>query len=567
MPDPALTSADTLSPAQINAANPQGVPQAVSTPGGAPFDLTAAAGSDPRAKKALTDTQELYRKHIDEMSVNERAQEERDDRYRKRMEQMIDQEGATVNDFKPWNAQAELAQHKTDLWSQFGSPGFVIAMIASAFTAQPMNSALQAGGAAMEAINKGDMLGYNKAFEVWKENTELTIKRLNLEHQQIADIQHLRESNMAEWRAKMATILAKFGDERKLALLNNGYDSDLIQAQDAEATSAKNMATATEAIIQNKAMIDALNGHPAQEGEEVTHKDAKGNPMAGGDARWYKRTDPLGAYTDVTKKIKEAEYAGRYGGQPSLSRIQAVTIADRAAELKKEDPTLSDSAALEMAATEIRPAFQQSRSAIMMYMQQWNLEHPKATADEKKAAIQKYTTQITAQNRFLSGPQGNTIRSLNVVVSHLQTMQDLTDALKNNNVPAFNRIAQTWAEQTGQAAPTNFDTAKQIVGAEIIKALGVAGAGSEAERLAAANDFMRARSPEQIAGAIDTARKLLVGQLSGLRRQYIASTGLPGSTFDEMLEPETREFFGNSETNKPVIHFTRDPNGNLVPVQ
>lgn len=182
------------------------------------------------------------------------------------------------------------------------------------------------------------------------------------------------------------------------------------------------------------------------------------------------------------------------------------------------------------------------RSAISMYMTRYLQEHPDATADDVKRAAQLYTTQTTAQNRFLSGPQGNTIRSLNVVVSHLQTMQELTDALGNGNVVAFNRVAQRFAEETGQSAPTNFDTAKQIVGAEIIKALGVAGAGTQTERQEAADAFNRARSPEQIAGAINVAKRLLVGQLSGLRRQFTASTGLDTDQFDEMLEPETRDY-------------------------
>jgi len=188
------------------------------------------------------------------------------------------------------------------------------------------------------------------------------------------------------------------------------------------------------------------------------------------------------------------------------------------------------------------------RSAITMYMNKYLQEHPEATSDEVKTAVQKFTTQTTAQNRFLSGPQGNTVRSLNVVVSHLQTMQDLGQALKNGDFVAFNRVAQTVAEQTGKAAPTNFDTAKQIVGAEVIKALGVAGAGTQSERQEAADAFNRARSPEQLNQAIEVARKLLIGQLGGLRRQFVASTGLPESAFDDMLEPQTRAFFDENHT-------------------
>jgi hypothetical protein len=181
-----------------------------------------------------------------------------------------------------------------------------------------------------------------------------------------------------------------------------------------------------------------------------------------------------------------------------------------------------------------------------MYMNRFLQEHPEATAAEVKTAVQQFTTQTTAQNRFLSGPQGNTIRSLNVVVSHLQTMQTLGSALKNGDFVAFNRLAQTVAEQTGQPAPTNFDTAKQIVGAEVIKALGVAGAGTQSERQEAADAFNRARSPEQLNQAIGVARQLLRGQLKGLKQQYVAATGLPAPSLDDMLSPETQQFFDES---------------------
>ena len=89
-----------------------------------------------------------------------------------------------MDDIKPWNAEKELNNRKTDLWEQFGSPGFIIAMLASSFTAMPMNSALNAGAAAMNAINSGDMDKYHKAFDAWKENSSLTLKRLDLEEKQ-----------------------------------------------------------------------------------------------------------------------------------------------------------------------------------------------------------------------------------------------------------------------------------------------------------------------------------------------------------------------------------------------
>lgn len=209
----------------------------------------------------------------------------------------------------------------------------------------------------------------------------------------------------------------------------------------------------------------------------------------------------------------------------------------------------------EPTAQEIQSFIQQGRSAgrsgLMVYVNKYIEEQRQKghepTADEIKTATQQYQTQTTAQNRFLSGPQGNVVRSLNVVVGHLSTMQELGGALQNGDFPAFNRLAQRLAEETGKSAPTNFDTAKQIVGTEIIKAIGVAGAGTSDERKNASDMFNRARSPEQLNGAIAYARKLLTAQLDALRRQWTASTGLPVEQFDQMLEPETLKFFNQQD--------------------
>lgn len=152
---------------------------------------------------------------------------------------------------------------------------------------------------------------------------------------------------------------------------------------------------------------------------------------------------------------------------------------------------------------------------------------------------QKFKASQVAIQRFESGPQGNIARSLNVAIDHLSTVDELAKALKNKDFTVFNAIAQTVAEKTGSPIPTNLDAAKSIVGPEIIKAIGISGAGTGTERMHAADMWNRARSPEQLAQATETIKKLLAGQLRGLRQQYIKATGLPEKDFDEMMLPET----------------------------
>lgn len=150
---------------------------------------------------------------------------------------------------------------------------------------------------------------------------------------------------------------------------------------------------------------------------------------------------------------------------------------------------------------------------------------------------EEFPARSAAYKAFKTGPQGNLVRSFNVGISHLNSLQGLTAALGNGDVQLFNKIGQTVAEQTGKTAPTNFDAAKAIVGDEIIKAI-VGGGGALADRENAQNQISRAKSPQQLLGVIQTYKTLMAGQLSGLSRQYQNATGR--NDFDQLLAPETK---------------------------
>lgn len=149
----------------------------------------------------------------------------------------------------------------------------------------------------------------------------------------------------------------------------------------------------------------------------------------------------------------------------------------------------------------------------------------------------QYGAKTKARNDFTTGKNGNTVRSLNVAVQHLDQLGQLADAMGNGNVQMVNKIGNLFATQTGSPAPTNFNAARQIVGDEIVKAIiGAGGTGQDREE--AAHNISAASSPQQLAGVIKTYQGLLSGQLVGLRQQYQKSTGL--NDFEDFLAPETR---------------------------
>jgi hypothetical protein len=144
---------------------------------------------------------------------------------------------------------------------------------------------------------------------------------------------------------------------------------------------------------------------------------------------------------------------------------------------------------------------------------------------------------------FGTGQQGNTVRSMNVGIAHLDTLGQLADALHNGNVPLLNKVANAWKLQTGSAAPTNFDSAKNVVAQELVKAItGYPGAASDRE--AAAAEIKNEKSPEQLKGTIETYQKLLAGQLAGLKGQYQHSTGRDDFEQAMNLNPETLQKLG-----------------------
>jgi len=150
---------------------------------------------------------------------------------------------------------------------------------------------------------------------------------------------------------------------------------------------------------------------------------------------------------------------------------------------------------------------------------------------------QSYNASNKAQSAFATGKQGDAVRSFNVVISHLNTLDKLTDALNNRDVQALNQVSNAFKQQFGSPAPTNFNAAKAIVGDEIIKAI-VAGGGALADRENAQNQINAANTPAQLKGVIKTYKELMAGQLKGLKKQYEDTTFL--RDFDERLAPETR---------------------------
>lgn len=342
----------------------------------------------------------------------------------------------------------------------------------------------------------------------------------------------------------------------------------------------KDWMDATKKVLDHNSMEvekrnEILNDRKMSVEEKVHRLNMLGVEMQNTTALATLRGGNLGAYADQTRTLKEAadpirqiyehaqtqqleqerlslerqkakEEAGYHQEQLAIDR-EKVPVANQVyMDHLKQHPGDTEGAARAAASatTEMHPARSASAMALRAFMEQ----HPDATPEEIVEFSAHQTEVAKAARDFGTGKQGQQLNSFNVALTHLDTLGDLAAALGNGNTQALNRVGQTFQQQFGSAAPTNFDAAKRIVGDEIVKAI-VGGGGGVAEREKAGESVARANSPQQLAGVIDTYKTLMAGQLHGLRQQYKSTTGGTDDDFDARLSPEAREYVNRAKSS------------------
>lgn len=159
-----------------------------------------------------------------------------------------------------------------------------------------------------------------------------------------------------------------------------------------------------------------------------------------------------------------------------------------------------------------------------------------AAVEEKYPEYDVTTAQakVAAAKAFTSGKEAGLLRSIGTANKHLDMLDGMVDALNNGNIQSLNRLGNKWTAETGDPAVTNFDSAKEIVGQEVVKAI-VANGGGVAEREEAQRKLDTANSPAQLRGVIKTYRTIMDAQRESLLQQRRAA-GLTDSTLPDYTE-------------------------------
>jgi hypothetical protein len=137
---------------------------------------------------------------------------------------------------------------------------------------------------------------------------------------------------------------------------------------------------------------------------------------------------------------------------------------------------------------------------------------PASISFKTDAAITRYMT---------SGAGAQNIVAFNTAVDHLRLLGEAADALNNGDFQRLNQVGNTFARETGSAAPSNFQSVKAAVSGELSKVF--KGSGATDQEISEINQTLNsAMSPDQLSGAISYYSKLMDGKLAALHAQYTA---------------------------------------------
>lgn len=149
-----------------------------------------------------------------------------------------------------------------------------------------------------------------------------------------------------------------------------------------------------------------------------------------------------------------------------------------------------------------------------------------------------YNNRNKAVGYWQIGKGSQQLQSFKTVQGHLDSMNKLIDALQNNDIKAANKVYNFFRTQLGDTNVTNFDTAKQVVANEVVRAISaVGGTSALADRQEAARIFDAAKSPAMLKESIGVLQDLISSKVDTARGFYQTATGR--DDFDKLIAPTT----------------------------
>ena len=158
----------------------------------------------------------------------------------------------------------------------------------------------------------------------------------------------------------------------------------------------------------------------------------------------------------------------------------------------------------------------------------------------------QYANKRRAIAQFGSGPQGNTVRSLNVAIEHIDTLKRAAEALKNGDFTPGNKTYNEFAKVFGKTPPNTFEGIRDIVANEVVKGT-IGNSGALQDRAEAQARVKASLSPDQLNELMNGWTELMGGQVKGLSQQYEGATGLKDFR-ERYLTQRARDAIGLAES-------------------
>lgn len=275
---------------------------------------------------------------------------------RDRIQRQYDATAVEPGEFPKWNSDEQATKYRTDPLSAFGSLGSVAGMIASAFTHHPMQNAMEASAAAMNAIHAGDQKAYDQAHEAWKQNLDLAIKRHEIEQQRFGDAMKLMDTDIHLGEVALRNNAVRFGDKQALAMLDAGMLPELVQTRAQMADTYLKLQAVRDDMEQHGisgAMADRMEkqvnekwppGSPEHEGamyevlrirNQLNSKDFSTQEYGQWSAKFLSKEGRFPTTEEKNDYVRKQAEAKR-GGMSSLSAAEAQSVQIRAAQIERE---------------------------------------------------------------------------------------------------------------------------------------------------------------------------------------------------------------------------------------
>lgn len=141
-----------------------------------------------------------------------------------------------------------------------------------------------------------------------------------------------------------------------------------------------------------------------------------------------------------------------------------------------------------------------------------------------------------------AGKVGQNFSSIDTVMNHIDKLADDAANLNNISIPAVNAVKNAVVGATGHASTTNYDQSSKAVANELMRVFRGSGSGSTHDITEWQKTLDPNKAPDQQAGVIQGALKLVSGRLEPLVSQWNQTMGENRSVLS-FISPKARNVF------------------------